>query len=110
MVWKYIKRELPLYHCAICLLYSIECFRFFDLKVLYHCLRMSWIIYFDTRLISLMFREQEQWAQCDSCSKWRRLPVDILLPSKWMCTDNVWDQNRLAIGFLLQGCSKVVLK
>lgn len=50
-----------------------------------------------------MFREQEQWAQCDSCSKWRRLPVDILLPSKWMCTDNVWDQNRLAIGFLLQG-------
>lgn len=50
-----------------------------------------------------MFREQEQWAQCDSCSKWRRLPVDILLPSKWMCTDNVSDQNRLARGFLLQG-------
>ncbi|PRQ42701.1 putative chromatin regulator PHD family [Rosa chinensis] len=38
--------------------------------------------------------EHEQWAQCDGCSKWRRLPVDVLLPSKWMCTDNVWDQNR----------------
>ncbi|XP_057970340.1 B3 domain-containing transcription repressor VAL2 [Malania oleifera] len=38
--------------------------------------------------------EQEQWAQCDSCSKWRRLPVDILLPPKWTCADNTWDQSR----------------
>ncbi|XP_022861742.1 B3 domain-containing transcription repressor VAL2-like isoform X1 [Olea europaea var. sylvestris] len=38
--------------------------------------------------------EQEQWAQCDSCFKWRRLPVDILLPPKWTCQDNVWDQTR----------------
>ncbi|CAA3005969.1 B3 domain-containing transcription repressor VAL2 isoform X1 [Olea europaea subsp. europaea] len=38
--------------------------------------------------------EQEQWAQCDSCFKWRRLPVDILLPPKWTCQDNVWDQRR----------------
>ncbi|KAL2500310.1 B3 domain-containing transcription repressor VAL2 [Forsythia ovata] len=38
--------------------------------------------------------EQEQWAQCDSCFKWRRLPVDILLPPKWKCQDNVWDQTR----------------
>uniref|UniRef100_A0A5B7B308 Putative B3 domain-containing transcription repressor VAL2-like isoform X1 n=1 Tax=Davidia involucrata TaxID=16924 RepID=A0A5B7B308_DAVIN len=38
--------------------------------------------------------EQEQWVQCDSCSKWRRLPGDILLPSKWTCPDNVWDQSR----------------
>ncbi|KAE8663190.1 B3 domain-containing transcription repressor VAL2 [Hibiscus syriacus] len=37
---------------------------------------------------------QEQWAQCDSCSKWRRLPVDVLLPPKWTCADNNWDQNR----------------
>ncbi|KAF3955392.1 hypothetical protein CMV_019390 [Castanea mollissima] len=37
---------------------------------------------------------QEQWAQCDSCSKWRRLPVDILIPPKWTCADNAWDQNR----------------
>ncbi|KAK8487813.1 hypothetical protein V6N13_099925 [Hibiscus sabdariffa] len=37
---------------------------------------------------------QEQWAQCDSCSKWRRLPVDALLPPKWTCADNKWDQSR----------------
>ncbi|XVF29715.1 hypothetical protein REPUB_Repub15cG0146100 [Reevesia pubescens] len=37
---------------------------------------------------------QEQWAQCDSCSKWRRLPVDALLPPKWTCADNNWDQSR----------------
>ncbi|XP_062166167.1 B3 domain-containing transcription repressor VAL2-like isoform X4 [Alnus glutinosa] len=43
---------------------------------------------------------QEQWAQCDSCSKWRRLPVDILLPSKWTCADNVWDQSRCSCSAL----------
>ncbi|KAE8673909.1 B3 domain-containing protein [Hibiscus syriacus] len=37
---------------------------------------------------------QEQWAQCDSCSKWRRLSVDVLLPPKWTCADNNWDQSR----------------
>lgn len=38
--------------------------------------------------------EQEQWAQCDNCSKWRRLPMDILLPPKWTCSENVWDLSR----------------
>ncbi|KAL4557776.1 hypothetical protein LXL04_035965 [Taraxacum kok-saghyz] len=38
--------------------------------------------------------EQEQWAQCDNCSKWRRLPVDFLLPAKWTCQENVWDHAR----------------
>ncbi|KAE8734047.1 B3 domain-containing transcription repressor VAL2 [Hibiscus syriacus] len=37
---------------------------------------------------------QEQWTQCDSCYKWRRLPVDALLPPKWKCADNKWDQSR----------------
>ncbi|XWS74447.1 hypothetical protein CRYUN_Cryun02cG0216900 [Craigia yunnanensis] len=37
---------------------------------------------------------QEQWAQCEDCSKWRRLPIDILLPPKWTCSDNVWDSSR----------------
>ncbi|GAV67289.1 B3 domain-containing protein/zf-CW domain-containing protein [Cephalotus follicularis] len=37
---------------------------------------------------------QEQWTQCDSCSKWRRLPVDILLPPTWTCADNNSDQSR----------------
>ncbi|CAL1378416.1 unnamed protein product [Linum trigynum] len=37
---------------------------------------------------------QEQWAQCDSCFKWRKLPVDVLLPPKWTCRENDWDQSR----------------
>ncbi|XAR58833.1 hypothetical protein NMG60_11014387 [Bertholletia excelsa] len=38
--------------------------------------------------------EQEQWAQCDSCSKWRRLPADVLLPPRWTCSENIWDLCR----------------
>ncbi|KAM7501707.1 hypothetical protein LguiB_000611 [Lonicera macranthoides] len=38
--------------------------------------------------------EQEQWTQCDSCSKWRRLAADILLPPHWTCSDNISDPNR----------------
>ncbi|KAI4306286.1 hypothetical protein L6164_029575 [Bauhinia variegata] len=37
---------------------------------------------------------QEQWAQCDNCSKWRRLPADVLLPPKWTCSENAWDDSR----------------
>ncbi|GAB4856230.1 hypothetical protein Ancab_014157 [Ancistrocladus abbreviatus] len=36
----------------------------------------------------------EQWTQCDSCFKWRRIPVDILLPPRWTCGENAWDQSR----------------
>lgn len=36
----------------------------------------------------------EQWAQCDKCMKWRKLPVDVLLPPKWTCSDNIWDASR----------------
>lgn len=38
--------------------------------------------------------EQEQWAQCDNCSKWRKLPADCLLPPRWTCQENVWDLGR----------------
>ncbi|KAG1371485.1 B3 domain-containing protein [Cocos nucifera] len=38
--------------------------------------------------------EQDQWIQCDDCSKWRRLPVDVLLPSMWTCADNMLDPKR----------------
>ncbi|KAL2488471.1 B3 domain-containing transcription repressor VAL1 [Forsythia ovata] len=38
--------------------------------------------------------EQEQLAQCDSCSKWRRLPAHALLSAKWTCSENIWDANR----------------
>ncbi|KAF5206842.1 B3 domain-containing transcription repressor val1 [Thalictrum thalictroides] len=37
---------------------------------------------------------QDQWAQCDSCSKWRRLPVDVFLPVNWTCSENAWDSQR----------------
>ncbi|XP_027907254.1 B3 domain-containing transcription repressor VAL2-like isoform X3 [Vigna unguiculata] len=39
-------------------------------------------------------RVNEQWTQCDSCSKWRKLPVDVLIPPKWTCVENLWDQSR----------------
>ncbi|CAL9107179.1 unnamed protein product [Musa textilis] len=38
--------------------------------------------------------ENYQWAQCEDCLKWRKLPIDTLLPFKWTCTENVWDPER----------------
>ncbi|CAD6342289.1 unnamed protein product [Miscanthus lutarioriparius] len=35
--------------------------------------------------------EQDQWIQCDECSKWRRLPLNVIVASKWTCIDNSWD-------------------
>ncbi|XP_073005433.1 B3 domain-containing protein Os07g0563300-like [Typha latifolia] len=35
-----------------------------------------------------------QWAQCEDCSKWRKLPEDALLPYRWTCSDNTWDTER----------------
>ncbi|KAL5715341.1 hypothetical protein ACHQM5_017174 [Ranunculus cassubicifolius] len=40
------------------------------------------------------FGENFQWAQCDECSKWRKLPVDACLPLKWTCSDNTLDPKR----------------
>ncbi|MFQ6639323.1 hypothetical protein Gotur_015965 [Gossypium turneri] len=39
-------------------------------------------------------REKIQWAQCEDCFKWRRLPSNVLLPSKWTCSSNSWDPER----------------
>ncbi|CAN7082150.1 unnamed protein product [Brassica oleracea var. botrytis] len=47
-----------------------------------------------TVFVSRQTGEQEQWVQCDACAKWRRLPVDTLLPPKWLCSDNVLDPSR----------------
>lgn len=38
--------------------------------------------------------EKIQWAQCEDCLKWRKLPASALLPSKWTCSDNLWDPER----------------
>ncbi|XP_062160615.1 B3 domain-containing protein Os07g0563300-like isoform X2 [Alnus glutinosa] len=35
-----------------------------------------------------------QWVQCEDCFKWRKLPADALIPSKWTCSDNSWDPER----------------
>ena len=38
-----------------------------------------------------------EWAQCDRCAKWRRLPAGIkgkMLPKQWFCEMNVWDPRR----------------
>ncbi|KAG6415546.1 hypothetical protein SASPL_122959 [Salvia splendens] len=41
------------------------------------------------------FEEFEgQLAQCDSCLKWRKLPVHALLSAKWTCSENIWDLKR----------------
>uniref|UniRef100_A0A804MU37 B3 domain-containing transcription repressor VAL2 n=1 Tax=Zea mays TaxID=4577 RepID=A0A804MU37_MAIZE len=37
--------------------------------------------------------EQDQWIQCDDCSKWRRLPLNVIVAPKWTCTDNSWDSK-----------------
>ncbi|CAN1854376.1 B3 domain-containing protein Os07g0563300 [Linum perenne] len=35
-----------------------------------------------------------QWMQCEDCSKWRKVPVDALLPYRWTCSRNLWDLER----------------
>jgi hypothetical protein len=48
-------------------------------------------------MLTISSRMKEQWAQCDDCSKWRKLPVDALLPPKWTCSENDWDTSRYFI-------------
>ncbi|KAH9307875.1 hypothetical protein KI387_035786, partial [Taxus chinensis] len=38
--------------------------------------------------------DQDQWAQCDACGSWRRLPLAVNLPRRWTCSDNSWDPTR----------------
>ncbi|XP_074267800.1 B3 domain-containing transcription repressor VAL1-like isoform X2 [Silene latifolia] len=49
---------------------------------------------------------QEQWAQCDNCSKWRKLPADVRLPPKWTCSSNIWDLSRSSCDTLEEMSSK----
>ncbi|ERN03698.1 hypothetical protein AMTR_s00403p00012560, partial [Amborella trichopoda] len=39
--------------------------------------------------------EKYQWVQCDNCAKWRKLPMDVLVPPRWSCADNSWDPKSL---------------
>ncbi|EEF40926.1 transcription factor, putative [Ricinus communis] len=38
--------------------------------------------------------QKVQWVQCEDCFKWRKLPANADLPSKWTCTGNSWDPER----------------
>ncbi|KAL8460326.1 hypothetical protein ACS0TY_032026 [Phlomoides rotata] len=40
------------------------------------------------------FGEKIQWVQCEDCFKWRKVPEDAVIPSRWTCSDNVWDHHR----------------
>lgn len=38
--------------------------------------------------------ENVQWAQCEDCLKWRKVPGDASLPARWTCSGNSWDPER----------------
>ena len=40
---------------------------------------------------------KSEWAACDRCNKWRRLPRSVAassLPDPWYCEMNTWDEQR----------------
>lgn len=45
-------------------------------------------------LCSICISEKIQWAQCEDCFKWRKLPADVCLSSRWTCSENSWDPER----------------
>ncbi|CAI9787914.1 unnamed protein product [Fraxinus pennsylvanica] len=40
------------------------------------------------------FGEKIQWVECEDCFKWRKVPANALLPSRWTCSGNVWGLER----------------
>ncbi|XP_069149789.1 B3 domain-containing protein Os07g0563300 isoform X4 [Solanum lycopersicum] len=38
--------------------------------------------------------EKIQWVQCEDCFKWRKVPDNVDLPSRWTCSDNSCDPER----------------
>ncbi|KAL2932046.1 hypothetical protein RDABS01_037456 [Bienertia sinuspersici] len=47
-----------------------------------------------TMIVKDSLGKNVQWAQCDNCLKWRKLPFPSLLPARFTCVDNVWDNER----------------
>lgn len=45
-------------------------------------------------MCSICISEKIQWAQCEDCFKWRKLPADVCLSSRWTCSENTWDPQR----------------
>ncbi|XP_022886319.1 B3 domain-containing protein Os07g0563300-like isoform X2 [Olea europaea var. sylvestris] len=40
------------------------------------------------------FGEKIQWVECEDCFKWRKVPANALLPSRWTCSENIWGLDR----------------
>ncbi|CAI9755145.1 unnamed protein product [Fraxinus pennsylvanica] len=40
------------------------------------------------------FGEKIQWVECEVCLKWRKVPANALLPSRWTCSENIWGLDR----------------
>ncbi|CAA2982566.1 B3 domain-containing Os07g0563300-like isoform X4 [Olea europaea subsp. europaea] len=52
------------------------------------------------------FGEKIQWVECDDCFKWRKVPANALLPSRWTCSGNVWGLNSfVSVQSQLQFCA-----
>ena len=48
-------------------------------------------------LVEIVTPEEEKFACCDICEKWRKLPQHVdttALPEQWNCSMNVWDDKR----------------
>lgn len=51
----------------------------------------------------------DQWVQCDKCSKWRRVPVDVdvdQLPKVWYCHMNTWALQYAKCGVVQEKTTK----
>lgn len=83
-------------------------------KAYYSCNRSFWVNYFAfiraciplhispthfsltwwMLMLYTLLSEKIQWVQCDDCLKWRKVPANALLPSRWTCSENVWGLDR----------------
>lgn len=54
--------------------------------------KLHWIWIADALFI--VFSEKIQWIQCEDCFKWRKVPDDAVLPSRWTCSENSRDPER----------------
>ncbi|XP_024961509.1 B3 domain-containing protein Os07g0563300-like [Cynara cardunculus var. scolymus] len=44
-------------------------------------------------IIENLVNKMIQWAQCEGCYKWRKVPMDVVIPAGWTCSHNQWDPH-----------------
>ena len=52
----------------------------------------------------------DEWVECTTCGKWRKLPAGISagsLPDEWYCKDNSWDARLQLVQLLRRAGSNV---